>query len=374
MSKSNPVKLGLGIVGPGLIGKALLGQLASQSPVLSRDFNIELHLLGVSNSKKMALAPSAASPIDWASWEKALASAGSEPANLDAFAAKIRSIAVSGGFAPLIVDNSASEVVAEKAVDWLRSGIHLVTPNKRLGAGPMDRYNAVRAACDASGAHFFYEATVGAGLPILSTLKHLQATGDRVHVIQGILSGTLSYLFNTFDPSVGSWSALVAQAKEAGYTEPDPRDDLSGLDVARKVVILARECGLDVTLEGMTIESLVPEPLRDVSTDEFMRRLPDFDAEMAARAREAVAAGEVLRYVGVVDVQRKSVSVQLLRFPRSHAFGGLQGTDNIVEFKTTRYHTNALIVRGPGAGAEVTAGGIFSDILYIANHLGSKQV
>jgi aspartokinase/homoserine dehydrogenase 1 len=226
---------------------------------------------------------------------------------------------------------------------------------------------------ESTGAQWGDETTVGAGLPILNTLRtDLLATGDTVETIEGIFSGTLSYLFNTFEPGM-AFSDVIADAKEKGFTEPDPRDDLSGTDVARKVTILARQCGIDVALEDVPVESLVPEPLRNWSPEEghiladaFVSEMAKFDDEKTALMEEAEAAGEVLRYVGVVDVTNRKVSVELRKYKKSHPFAGTQWADNICAFNTERYKPQPLVVQGPGAGAAVTAAGIYADFLKIA--------
>jgi len=221
-----------------------------------------------------------------------------------------------------------------------------------------------------------YETTVGAGLPIIDTLQGLLETGDEVLQIEGIFSGTLSYIFNTFDGSEG-FSAVVAKARQQGFTEPDPRDDLNGLDVARKVTILARECGMEINLDDVPVESLVAPELAKLETAEaYLAALPSFDAAFKARYDKAAAKGEVLRYVGTVDVKARKAAVQLRSFPRAHAFAGLAGADNIVSFTTKRYSPptgQPLIVRGPGAGAEVTAAGVFFDVLRLADRLGARS-
>jgi aspartokinase/homoserine dehydrogenase 1 len=199
-------------------------------------------------------------------------------------------------------------------------------------------------------------------------LHDLVQTGDQVLKIEGVLSGTLSFIFNTFD-GTKPFSEIVQDARRKGYTEPDPRDDLSGLDVGRKLVILAREMGLDLELADVQIESLVPESLRGGSVEEFLERLPEHDHAMTGLLTEAKERSEVLRYVGVVD-PKAQCSVELRSYPRTHAFGGTSGSDNIVAFRTKRYHTQSLIVQGPGAGPDVTAGGVFADLLRLASYLG----
>jgi bifunctional aspartokinase / homoserine dehydrogenase 1 len=212
-------------------------------------------------------------------------------------------------------------------------------------------------------------------LPVISTMRDLLDTGDQIRQIEGMFSGTLAYLFNRFD-GAHAFSALVSEARTLGYTEPDPRDDLSGRDVARKLVILAREMGLMVTLADVKIESLVPAPLQDASVDEFMQRLPEFDQPMQQRLSTASAAGQVLRYVAKLlphgDGSGAVLEVSLQSLPGEHAFAHTALTDNIVQFTTARYASNPLIVRGPGAGPEVTAAGVFADVLRIAATLGAK--
>jgi len=273
----------------------------------------------------------------------------------------------------VIVDCTASDAPPSHYLEWISKGIHIITPNKRLGSGDLEQYKAVRQTQRQSYTHWLYEATVGAGLPVIATLKHLVSTGDNVKRIEGVFSGTLSYIFNNLQPGQ-SFSQVVTEAKEAGYTEPDPRDDLQGMDVARKVTILARECGMMLDLNDVSVESLVPEPLRACeSTAEFMEKLPEFDEELTQKLLEADAKGEALRYVGVVDCESGKGSVELLSYPRSHPFAQLSGSDNIIAFTTERYFTQPLIVRGPGAGAAVTAGGVFSDLLRLTDYFGAPS-
>ncbi len=270
----------------------------------------------------------------------------------------------------VVVDCSASDAVAAHYPDWLAAGIHVITPNKQAGAGPLARYEAIRAARARCGARVRYEATVGAGLPVISTLRDLLDTGDDLVAVDGILSGTLAWLFNKFDGS-RPFSELVREAHALGYTEPDPRDDLSGTDVARKLVILAREAGLRVSLTDVEVESLVPEALRDADRDGFMAGLSAMDAPMQARLEAARAKGCVLRYVARLQ-QDGSAGVALRELPADHAFAHLRLTDNCVQFTTRRYRDNPLIVQGPGAGPEVTAAGVFSDLLRLCAALGAK--
>jgi aspartokinase/homoserine dehydrogenase 1 len=353
--------LSVGVVGPGLVGKALLAQLAAQAAVLRDEHRIELRVRAIADSKRMALAET---ELDLSTWPAAVAAGG--PVDLDALSAHVRADHLPHA---VIVDCSASDAVAERYEGWLARGIHVVTPNKRAGAGPLTRWRAIRAHGQGGRRHFFYEATVGAGLPVITTLRDLIQTGDRIERIEGVLSGTLSYVFNSFGPGA-SFSGVVAEAKRLGYTEPDPRDDLSGMDVARKLVILAREMGVPIELDGVALESLVPESARDATTpEEFLALLRASDGAMAKRRDEALAAGEVLRYVGVVDASGKA-TVSLRRYPQTHAFARITGSDNVFAFTTARYAKQPLIVQGPGAGPDVTAGGVFADLLRLASWMG----
>jgi aspartokinase/homoserine dehydrogenase 1 len=358
--------IGVGIVGPGLIGATLIQQLKDQCEQLHREFKIDIRVLGIASSKKMLFKDTG---IDLDNWKEEFDAKG-EPCDLKKFGDQLRSTFVPN---TCIIDCTASDVPASNYLSWMQKGIHVITPNKKLGSGPLEQYQAVRKIQREGYVHFFYEGTVGAGLPVMNTVKQLQETGDKVTRIEGILSGTLSYIFNTFGDG-RSFSAIVNEAKQKGYTEPDPRDDLNGTDVARKVCILARETGLMVEMEDIPVMSLVPEPLRALrGGDEYMARLPEFDKEMETKLKEAEATGEVLRYVGVVDLEAGKGSVELRRYPKAHPFAQLNGTDNIISFTTKRYFKQALVVRGPGAGADVTAGGVFGDLLRLAAYLGAPS-
>mgnify|MGYP000001521483 FL=1 len=361
--------MSVGIVGPGLVGKTLLRQMKEQLTELKTSYNVDLRVVAVAGQSKMLTVDNDSIALDLGTWEDDYANG--DEMDMEGF---INTVTDSGAPNSVIIDCSASEDVALHYKDWLQRGINVVTPNKKANSGPLPYYKELRNIQRNSYTHYFYEGTVGAGLPILSTLNNLRDSGDRINKIEGIFSGTLSYIFNTYGAG-DKFSDVVSSAKELGYTEPDPRDDLSGTDVARKVVILARECGIDIELDDVPVESLVPEPLRAVdSVDEFMQKLPDYDDEMSAKCAEAAAAGEKLRYVGVVDVVNKTGAVELRRYKSDHPFGQLSGSDNIISFETKRYvGPSTLVVRGPGAGAEVTAGGVFGDLLRVAQYLGAPS-
>ena len=422
----------VGLVGPGLVGQTLLRQMKEQLSELKTDFSVDLRVVGVTGVSKMLLTGDDDVALNLDTWQEDY-KASATPVDMAAFT---QHVVDSGAPNQVIIDCSASEEVASHYKEWLQRGINVVTPNKKANSGPLDYYKELRSIARDGYTHYFYEGTVGAGLPIISTVRNLVDSGDRVKKIEGIFSGTLSYIFNTYADG-DAFSDVVKKAKELGYTEPDPRDDLSGTDVARKVVILAREVGLDLELSDVPVESLVPEALRDAeSAEAFLAALPEHDGgafytlvpirprrrgerrslrtfagaslrpplafnprarclstptdafqlhpdirlygmaltEMAAKMAEATAAGEKLRYVGVVDVEAGTGSVELRRYAATHPFGALSGSDNIMSFETKRYASGGtLVVRGPGAGAEVTAGGVFGDVLRVAQYLGAPS-
>jgi aspartokinase/homoserine dehydrogenase 1 len=362
----SPQSLSIGLIGPGKVGRALLAQLADAVPRLQRDQHpdrrLDLRLRAIADSRHMILAEQVLAPACAAT---ALA-AGATSVDLDHFAMHVRAEHLPHA---LIIDCSGSDAVAARYADWLDAGIHVVTPNKHAGSGPLQRYQAIRAA-SGKGCQFRYEATVGAGLPVIQTLRNLIDTGDVLAEIDGMLSGTLTWLFSRYDGSV-PFSELVLEAQAMGYTEPDPRDDLSGLDVARKLVILAREAGRDLSLEDVDVENLVPASLREVGRGEFIARLAELDAPMRARLDDASAQGLGLRYLARLD-RDGNARVGLVGLPAEHACRHARLTDNLVQFRSRRYADNPLVVQGPGAGPDVTAAGIFGDVLAIARTLGAR--
>ena len=359
----SPHTVSIGVVGPGVVGRTLLKQIWSQVPRLLADFNLDLRIRALMTSKRMLLAEPA---VNESSWQADLA--GGPPVDVALFEEHVHADHIPHA---VIIDCSASEDVAALYPRWLAAGIHVVTPNKRANSGPLSLHGSVQAARRGSGAHYLYEATVGAGLPIMQTLRDLRETGDEIRQVEGIFSGTLAYLFNVWD-GTQPFSAIVRDAKAKGYTEPDPRDDLSGTDVARKLVILGREMGLRLELSDVALEGLIPPSLGGCSVDEFMARLDELDAPMTAQLTAARAQNQVLRYVAALDAASGKATVGLVRLERSHPFANINLTDNVVRFVTSRYDVNPLVVQGPGAGPHVTAAGVFADVLRVCAYLGAK--
>jgi aspartokinase/homoserine dehydrogenase 1 len=356
--------ISVGVIGPGNVGGALLDQVAAESERLHAAFGIDFRVRAIATSSRMYLAERA---VDLDRWRDILQRDG-EPLDWDVFAAHVNADHLPHA---AIVDCSASGEVADRYLDWFRDGIHVVTPNKKAHSGPLDYYDQLHAERRAHGAHFLYETTVGAALPVIETLRDLRQTGDEVVSIEGVFSGTLAYLFNVFDAST-PFSKIVREARDAGYTEPDPRDDLSGMDVARKVIILAREMGMRLELDDLKVESLVPDGLSGGDVDEFLGALAEHDDAMAARWHSARDAGKILRYVGRLT-HDEGATVRLEALPAEHAFGNMNLTDNIVRYVSHRYSDNPLVVQGPGAGPAVTAAGVFADLLRLAAYLGAGR-
>ena len=359
----SPHTISVGVIGPGTVGRVLLDQIASQSERLRADFQLDLRVRGILGSRRMLLSDSG---IALSAWRREYERSAT-PADLERFIGHVRV-----DYLPhtVIIDCTASSAIAGRYAEWLRAGMHVVTPNKKANSADLAYYRAVHEARRAGSAHYLYEATVGAGLPVVHTLRDLRETGDEITSIEGIFSGTLAYLFNVYDGSA-SFSDIVRDARQRGYTEPDPRDDLSGMDVARKLIILGREMGLELELADVGVESLVPAGLEAGSIEEFMARLPRHDAAMHQRFETARARGKVLRYVGRLSADGQA-TVGLVELDARHAFANIALTDNVVRFATRRYCDNPLIVQGPGAGPEVTAGGVFSDLLRLSAYLGAR--
>lgn len=338
-----------------------------------------LVLLARSSQTLLAPTPSYSPAIPAADWQTA-SSAPSITKSGALSPSEIVSYLSSAPGRSVLVDNTSDPKLASAYPEFLKAGISIVTPNKKGFSSDLSLWKDIFASAASGKALVYHESTVGAGLPVISTLRDLVATGDEVTQIEGVFSGTLSFLFNTFAPvsssgSSAKWSDVVSEAKELGYTEPDPRDDLNGMDVARKLTILARIAGLEIqSPDSFPIESLIPSELASLPTTsagvtEFMKRLPEFDGQMAELKEQAEKAGKVVRYVGSIDVAKKEVKVGLQQFDKDSAIAGLKGSDNIISFYTKRYGSNPLIIQGAGAGGDVTAMGVTADLIKVLERL-----
>ena len=348
--------LNLFFLGLGLVGNTLLKQLEDRRAFLKDKHHLTMNLVAVGNSRTMLFKE----PTINIKQAKSLLEEHTEAMDLPAFIEKTRRLNLPNS---VFVDCTATEEVTKYYPELLKNKISIVTPNKKANTQGQEFYSALKELEKRRGARFYYETNVGAGLPVISTLRDLIHSGDEILKIEAVLSGTLSYIFNTYNGKQ-KFSEVVQQAKEKGFTEPDPRDDLNGMDVGRKVLILARETGASIELKDIYIENLVDEACMNASTVEsFFEALSKMDATFASRFEQANKAGKRLCYVGTYEKGKGSVSLQFI--DSSHPFFSLQGSDNMIVFTTKRYREYPLVVRGPGAGAEVTAGGVFADIMRV---------
>jgi aspartokinase/homoserine dehydrogenase 1 len=266
----------------------------------------------------------------------------------------------------VFVDATGSEEVARLYPKLFEAGIHIATPSKLANTFEQSYYNLMRKTAAKHGAHFRYEPTVGAGLPVLSTITDLLKTGDTVTEISGVVSGTMTYLFNQLENGV-PFSKAIVDARQKGYAEPDPRDDLSGEDVARKFLTLAREIGLNIERNTLEVESLIPNELASVDQDTFLKRLPKFDESWMDELEKAQENGNTLRYTGRLADGKITIGVQ--EVSQRSPLGNLKGTDNLFRISSQRYNQTPIIIQGPGAGKEVTAAGVLADILKVADSI-----
>lgn len=352
--------INLFVVGTGLIGSTLLKQIKEQKESLLSDRGVEIRVIGLANSKKMKFDIHG---IDLNHWEDQLASS-SERMNMQTFIKKMDDINLINS---VFVDNTATHKISKHYRSILERSIHIVTPNKIATSSSYEEYANLKNIALRNNVTFGYETNVGAGLPVISTLQNLINSGDKILKIEGVLSGSLSYIFNVFDGKT-PFSEVVHKAKELGFTEPDPRIDLSGVDVKRKIVILSREAGLTIEPDEVTIESFLPEECMDAKDiEEFFKILKEKDSYFEKLFHDAQKENKRLRIIATMEDNKVRISLQSV--DKSSPFFSLEGSDNMIVFTSKRYHKRSLVVQGPGAGAEVTAAGVFAEIINIESKI-----
>lgn len=349
------------VVGVGLIGGTLLEQVRNQTPFLREKRNLDIRIAGLANSRQMVFAEAG---IDLANWKTVLEQS-EEAFSMPRFVEAMKTLNLPNA---IFLDNTASEEVTRHYERILEASISISTPNKLAASATYEQYRRLQQVADKRGVLWRYETNVGAGLPIISTLNDLIHSGDRIIRIEGILSGTLSYIFNNFQAGT-CFSDIVKTARRLGLTEPDPRDDLSGADVRRKLLILARETGLPLEANDIRVDQILPQACLAVHTVEaFLTELEKHDADFERRRAEAAEQGRVLRLVAKLENGEATIGLQA--FGPEHPFYFLDGSDNMVAFTTERYRERPLVVRGPGAGAEVTAAGVFAEVIGMGSAMG----
>lgn len=350
-------QLNLFVTGVGNVGERFLAQLEQQKKFLKKNIKLNIRVVGLANSKKMIFDENGISLTDW----KALLANG-EPATLERFFESAKNANLRNS---VFVDNTANQQVSKVYERYLRESIAVVTCNKIACASSLDNYKTLKAVSRKHNAPFLFETNVGAGLPIIDTLKNLINSGDQVQKIQAVLSGSLNFVFNNYNAQ-NTFTEVVAQAQKEGYTEPDPKIDLSGVDVARKILILARESGFDMELDAIENNAFLPKSsLETTNNDDFYASLTKNEAHFKALFNAANTKNCRLKYVAEFSNGKANIGLQ--HIAPDHPFYNLEGSDNIVLFFTDRYPKNPLLIKGAGAGADVTASGIFADIIRIGN-------
>jgi homoserine dehydrogenase len=354
-------KVNIAVFGHGLVGSALINQVLNSKTEIENRKGIELNIFAIANSKQIILNKEGVDN----NWQEQLNSKDSSY-NIE----DVIDYAQTHHLENLIaVDNTASKDFHKNYEKLVKAGFDLVSSNKIANTISHDFYAQLRQTLKSNKKEYLYETTVGAGLPLIDTIKLLHESGENITRIRGVFSGTLSYLFNTFSSTEKSFSTIINETVEKGFTEPDPREDFSGNDVARKLLILARELDLKNEFSDIEVENLIPEKLQGISTTQFLNSLEDLDEDFQ-KIKHSQKENHVLRYVGDLygdlSQNKGELKVQLVSIPNESALGLVKGSDAIFEIFTESYGENPIVIQGAGAGAQVTARGVFGDILRLS--------
>lgn len=359
----NPKQLHLVVIGPGNVGKTLINQILESADEIQNRKRIKLKVVGIANSRKMLFNKDGVQKGWLEELEKSDINTNSEEIVKWTKQNQLENL--------VLVDNTASKDFVVNYDLFLENGFDLVSSNKIFNTLPIAKYKELRKKLDSYNKRYLYETNVGAGLPLIDNLKLLHLSGENVTRIKGVFSGTLSYIFNNFSVRDEKFSTIVKEAMDKGFTEPDPREDLSGNDVARKLLILARELDLINEFEDINVQNLIPEHLTQISKQEFLERLEELD-EHYENVKKSQQPNHVLRYVGDLhgDLQKDKgiLDVKLVSVPASSSLGQVKGSDSIFEIYTESYGENPVVIMGAGAGAKVTARGVFGDILRLSEN------
>jgi len=345
------------VAGTGLVGKSLLKQIQNQSSALLSEHNLKVNLIGVSDSKKMLIDKKG---ISFENYKDTLNTSG-EKAEISSFIQQMTKLNLRNA---VFIDCTADENVASRYGDILSQYVSIVAANKIACSSSYTYYQQLKSIANESGVRFMFETTVGAGLPIIKTISDLVVSGDKVLKIEAVLSGTMNFIFNELGPEM-PLSKAIRKAREKGYSEPDPRVDLSGTDVVRKILILAREAGYSIEKEDVIVNKFLPDECFKGDINKFFEKVKEFDAEFENKRKELVKQNKKWRFFATLE--NGKAKVELLTIGADHPSFNLEGSNNIILLTTNRYHELPMVIKGYGAGAEVTAAGVFADIMRVVN-------
>ena len=345
------------IAGTGLVGTSLMKQLHEQYSTLISEHNLKINLIGVTNSRKM-LIDKKGIPLE--NYREVLKTSG-EKGDISVFIQQMTKLNLRNS---VFIDCTADEDVASRYEDILSRYVSIVTANKIACSSKQDYYEKLKSIANERGVKFMYETTVGAGLPIIKTINDLVLTGDKILKIEAVLSGTMNFIFNELSPEM-PLSNAIRKAREKGYSEPDPRVDLSGTDVVRKIMILAREAGYTIEKEDVIVNKFLPEECFRGDLNEFFEKVKEYDADFEIKRKELTKQNLKWRFFATMEMGR--ARVELLTISSEHPSFNLEGSNNIILLTTNRYNELPMVIKGYGAGAEVTAAGVFADLMRVVN-------